>query len=240
MSAFLTTVATGEAAGGQLLPPVDAQQEVWAAGVTYLRSRDARQAESKAGDVYQRVYDAERPEVFFKASGWRVQGARHARPRARRQPLERARAGAGHRHQRWRRDRRLHAPATTCHRATSRARIRSTCRRPRSMIAPAPSVPASSWREPSCLRDLPIEVTIVREGAVAFQGQRQHGADEAQGGGSGRLPAPRRCSSPTASSSMTGTCVVPPDSFSLRPGDRVLVNVGALALQNDSGLTEVD
>jgi 2-dehydro-3-deoxy-D-arabinonate dehydratase len=32
---------------------------------------------------------------------------------------------------------------------------------------------------------------------------------------------------------MTGTCVVPPDSFSLRPGDQVLVNVGALALQNE-------
>ncbi len=50
------------------LPPVD-EQEVWAAGVTYIRSREARQEESAdGGDVYARVYDADRPEIFFKAS----------------------------------------------------------------------------------------------------------------------------------------------------------------------------
>lgn len=56
------------------LPPVD-QQEVWAAGVTYERSRSARQEEAvDGGDVYARVYEAERPELFFKASGPRVIG----------------------------------------------------------------------------------------------------------------------------------------------------------------------
>lgn len=55
----------------RLLAPVDAQ-EVWAAGVTYLRSRDARLEESGGADVYQRVYDADRPELFFKCAGWRV------------------------------------------------------------------------------------------------------------------------------------------------------------------------
>ncbi len=50
------------------LPPVD-EQEVWAAGVTYLDSRRARQEEAAdGGDVYARVYTAERPEIFFKAS----------------------------------------------------------------------------------------------------------------------------------------------------------------------------
>ena len=50
------------------LPPLD-EQEVWAAGVTYLDSRKARQEESAdGGDVYARVYTAERPEIFFKAS----------------------------------------------------------------------------------------------------------------------------------------------------------------------------
>ncbi len=52
-------------------------QEVWAAGVTYFRSRDARMEESKSaggGDFYQRVYDAERPELFFKATPHRVVG----------------------------------------------------------------------------------------------------------------------------------------------------------------------
>lgn len=53
-------------------------QEVWAAGVTYLRSRDARMEESKnaGGDnFYDRVYDAARPEIFFKASPHRVVGS---------------------------------------------------------------------------------------------------------------------------------------------------------------------
>ena len=47
-------------------------QEVWAAGVTYLRSRSARVEESVQKNLYQRVYQAERPELFFKAAGWRV------------------------------------------------------------------------------------------------------------------------------------------------------------------------
>ncbi len=52
-------------------------QEVWAAGVTYYRSRSARMEESKSaggGDFYDRVYSAERPELFFKALGSRVVG----------------------------------------------------------------------------------------------------------------------------------------------------------------------
>ena len=60
------------------LPPVD-EQEVWAAGVTYIRSREARQEESAdGGDVYARVYDAERPEIFFKASAKNTVGHLHA------------------------------------------------------------------------------------------------------------------------------------------------------------------
>ncbi|MGI8959765.1 MAG: fumarylacetoacetate hydrolase family protein [Bryobacteraceae bacterium] len=52
-------------------------QEVWAAGVTYYRSRDARMQESKSsggGDFYDRVYAADRPELFFKATPHRVVG----------------------------------------------------------------------------------------------------------------------------------------------------------------------
>lgn len=54
------------------LPPVDGAMEVWAAGVTYKRSRDARIEESSTGDVYDRVYAAPRPELFHKATAWRV------------------------------------------------------------------------------------------------------------------------------------------------------------------------
>jgi 2-dehydro-3-deoxy-D-arabinonate dehydratase len=59
-----------------LLPSIGSQ-EVWAAGVTYLRSRDARMEEAKdagGGDFYQKVYEAERPELFFKALPHRVAG----------------------------------------------------------------------------------------------------------------------------------------------------------------------
>jgi 2-dehydro-3-deoxy-D-arabinonate dehydratase len=51
---------------------VDGRMEVWAAGVTYKRSRTARAEESTIADVYDRVYDAERPELFFKSVPWRV------------------------------------------------------------------------------------------------------------------------------------------------------------------------
>ncbi len=56
-----------------LRAPIDAQ-EVWAAGVTYLRSRDARMEESTQKDVYDQVYDADRPELFLKATPHRVSG----------------------------------------------------------------------------------------------------------------------------------------------------------------------
>ena len=59
-----------------ILPPIG-NQEVWAAGVTYLKSRDARMEESHksgAASLYDKVYDANRPELFFKAIASRVSG----------------------------------------------------------------------------------------------------------------------------------------------------------------------
>jgi 2-dehydro-3-deoxy-D-arabinonate dehydratase len=59
-----------------ILAPI-VSQEVWAAGVTYYRSRNARMEESKTvggGNFYDLVYAAERPELFFKATGRRVVG----------------------------------------------------------------------------------------------------------------------------------------------------------------------
>lgn len=58
----------------ELLPPID-QQEVWAAGVTYKRSKTARMEESaSAASCYDRVYASPRPEIFYKASPHRVSG----------------------------------------------------------------------------------------------------------------------------------------------------------------------
>jgi 2-dehydro-3-deoxy-D-arabinonate dehydratase len=61
---------------GEVLAPIEGQ-EVWAAGVTYYRSRGARMEESKdagGGDFYDRVYSAERPELFFKSTASRTVG----------------------------------------------------------------------------------------------------------------------------------------------------------------------
>jgi 2-dehydro-3-deoxy-D-arabinonate dehydratase len=72
----ISASAAKELTSKHLLPPIG-QQEVWAAGVTYLKSRDARMEESKdsgGADCYQRVYEAERPELFFKALPHRVVG----------------------------------------------------------------------------------------------------------------------------------------------------------------------
>jgi 2-dehydro-3-deoxy-D-arabinonate dehydratase len=63
--------------GSRLLAPIG-QQEVWAAGVTYYRSRGARMEESRdagGGSFYDRVYSAERPELFFKSTASRTVGS---------------------------------------------------------------------------------------------------------------------------------------------------------------------
>ncbi|PWJ55256.1 2-dehydro-3-deoxy-D-arabinonate dehydratase [Dyadobacter jejuensis] len=59
-----------------ILAPIGTQ-EVWASGVTYYKSRTARMEESEkagGGSFYDRVYDADRPELFFKSTAWRVVG----------------------------------------------------------------------------------------------------------------------------------------------------------------------
>ena len=67
----------GTAVAGNIIAPMGSQQELWACGVTYLRSKIGRQEESKAAggsDFYAKVYDANRPEVFFKSTHHRVVG----------------------------------------------------------------------------------------------------------------------------------------------------------------------
>ncbi|MCE7987713.1 MAG: fumarylacetoacetate hydrolase [Caldilinea sp. CFX5] len=77
MTTLLSSLA-GQPTHDQTLVPIEASQEVWGSGVTYLRSRDARKAESTVADVYQKVYEAERPEIFFKQLGWRTVGSGEA------------------------------------------------------------------------------------------------------------------------------------------------------------------
>jgi 2-dehydro-3-deoxy-D-arabinonate dehydratase len=78
---YLTSATTRDASNDPIDPssleaPIE-NQEVWASGVTYYRSRNARMEESKdagGGDFYDRVYSAERPELFFKAVAHKVAG----------------------------------------------------------------------------------------------------------------------------------------------------------------------
>lgn len=77
LSRSLTPVTEGKKLiEKELLAPIG-NQELWACGVTYLRSKIGRQEESKdagGGDFYARVYEAERPEVFFKSTAHRIVG----------------------------------------------------------------------------------------------------------------------------------------------------------------------
>lgn len=71
-----TSTSVAELDENTILAPI-VSQEIWASGVTYLRSKTARMEESKdagGGDFYDRVYDAERPEIFFKATAARTVG----------------------------------------------------------------------------------------------------------------------------------------------------------------------
>jgi len=81
LGAYLSSAADGAGQkappASSLLPPIE-HQEVWAAGVTYYRSRSARIEESESaggGDFYDRVYTAARPELFFKSTASRTVGA---------------------------------------------------------------------------------------------------------------------------------------------------------------------
>jgi 2-dehydro-3-deoxy-D-arabinonate dehydratase len=78
LSEFIQTITPSSELGqAEILAPIG-HQEVWAAGVTYFRSRGARMEEAKnagGGDFYDRVYSAERPELFFKSTASRTAGA---------------------------------------------------------------------------------------------------------------------------------------------------------------------
>ena len=73
-----------------LRPPIE-RQEVWAAGVTYLRSKTARMEESDfSATAYDRVYDADRPEIFFKALAEKVVATGEGGGHSARRKMERA------------------------------------------------------------------------------------------------------------------------------------------------------
>lgn len=208
---------------GELLAPLD-RQEIWASGVTYQRSREARFAESKSADVYARVYEADRPELFFKSDAWRVPAPG--------MPL-RIRSDSG-----WDVPEPELALVFNAHRElvgymvgndmSSRAieaenplylpqaKVFDDCLGLSEMIALARDVP-----DP---QQLIIAMTITRDRAVAFEGQvaisKMHRSFDDL-----REYLFRELSFPHGVVLLTGTGLVPPESFTLAPGDEVTISV---------------
>ena len=217
-----------------ILPPIESQ-EVWAAGVTYYRSRSARMEESKeagGGDFYDRVYHAERPELFFKATGPRVVGTNdkvHIRSDAKWSVPE---------------------PEMTLLIQPSGVIVGYTIGNDmssRDIEGENPLyLPQAKMYDRSCAlgpcvllspQPLPLETVIEIE---ILRGAQQQFSGSVQILELKRDPATlvgylfRDNSFPMGCYLMTGTGVVPPDSFTLHHGDRIRITIAAIGtLVND-------
>ena len=217
-----------------VLAPVESQS-VWAAGVTYYRSRSARMAEARdagGGDFYDRVYTAKRPELFFKS------GPEHV-------------AGPGQ-HVHIRRDAKWSVPEpelTVLLDALGRI-VGYTVGNDMSsrdiegenpLYLPQAKVYDRSCALGPCIlvgneplpMETPIGVEIVRHGSRVFSGSTNLAEL--------KRPIPelaeylfREISFPHGVFLMTGTGIVPPDEFSLAPGDRIRITIDPIGtLEND-------
>jgi len=209
----------------KLLAPI-ASQEVWAAGVTYFRSRDARMEEAKkagGGTFYDRVYTADRPELFFKATPHRV-----ATPGG----TVRIRSDA-----KWN----VPEPELTLVVNSKGKIVGYTVGNDMSsrdiegenpLYLPQAKVYSLSCGLGPCVlltntplpSDTAIELTITRKNTIAFQGsttlaQLKRTGDELVGW----LFRDNSC--PVGCFLLTGTGVVPPDSFTLDHGDRIDITI---------------
>jgi 2-dehydro-3-deoxy-D-arabinonate dehydratase len=212
----------------QPLAPIG-HQEVWASGVTYLRSRDARMEESKksGGDnFYDRVYDAERPELFFKSTAERVVG-----PGA----YVRVRADS---------DWNVPEPELTLFITSGGKIVGYTCGNDMSsrsiegenpLYLPQAKTYDGSAALGPCLYvpeapiapETQIRLEIIRDYQAVFTGsiainqmKRQHT----------ELVSFlfRECSFPNGCYLMTGTGIVPPDDFTLRSGDEISITIDGI------------
>lgn len=204
-------------------------QEVWAAGVTYLRSKVARMEEAKAaggGDFYDKVYDAERPELFFKATAARTVGNGdmvHIR-----------------RDSQWD----VPEPELTlfcCSEGTIEGYSIGNDMSSRSIEGENPLYLPQAKTYERCAglgpciyvpeQPLPkttiIEMEILRDGRQMYLdsvpiSQIKRGLTELTGF------LFRECNFPNGCFLMTGTCLVPDDSFTLAVGDEVRIRIGGI------------
>jgi 2-dehydro-3-deoxy-D-arabinonate dehydratase len=230
VASLLNSLPSGPEADGPLLAPVDAIQDVWAAGVTYMRSRVAREHESATADIYERVYDAERPEIFPKAIGWRACG-----------PEDLIRV---------RKDSHWDVPEpelvavinqdleivgyTAGNDVSSRAiEGENPLYLPQAKVFDGSCAlgPGIVLTESTAVNDVPITLDISRNGSSVFGGESGTGQMK-------RTPQElaqylgREMHFPYGALLMTGTGIVPDDDFTLQPGDVVTITVGDLTLTN--------
>ncbi|MEM7534094.1 MAG: fumarylacetoacetate hydrolase family protein [Chloroflexota bacterium] len=230
MAATIESLKTGVEAAGDLLPPIDAQQEVWACGVTYLKSREARKEESDSADVYEKVYDAERPETFFKSAGWRSSG--HGQT------------------VRIRKDSAWNVPEpeltlvinaqgeivgyTTGNDMSSRdIEGENPLYLPQAKVYDGSCAvgPGIQLAPAETMTDLPITLQIERAGAMMFDdststSQLKRTVQELVSCLYSEM------SFPYGALLMTGTCLVPPNEFTLQSGDLIRIGVGGLVMEN--------
>ena len=230
MLAAVVNSATDEPAHGEAEAPIDPQHEVWAAGVTYLRSRDARKAESTVADMYEKVYGAERPELFTKSMGWRVMG-----PSA---PI------------RIRRDSHWNVPEPELVLIINSAKeIVGYCagndvssrdiEGENPLYLPQAKIYNGScalghgiWIcEPDVIQDIPIQLEVRRAAHTIFTGEARTSSMKRT------LPElvdflTRELDFPQGVFLMTGTCLVPEGGFTLQPEDLVRIQVGMLKIEN--------
>ena len=220
-----------EPARGRLLAPIDDSQEVWAAGVTYLRSREARMAESETADVYDRVYAAERVEVFFKSSGWRVVGPGgriRVRPDSTWDVPEPELALL------------LNRGGDIVGYAAGNDVSSRSIEGENPLYLPQAKVyngscalgPGIVVAHPDEMRDLAVGLVIERDGARVFEGETRTSQLKRSLEEIGRWVF-ADLDFPEGAFLMTGTGIVPPDDFTLKPGDGVRISVGELVLEND-------
>ena len=227
---LLENLSLGESAAGAEVAPIDPNQEVWAAGVTYLRSRDARRVESTVADMYDRVYEAARPELFFKSLGWRVVGNKLS---------IRIRADSH-----WNVPEPELVLVINCHREivgycagndVSSRDIEGE----NPLYLPQAKVYDGSCAlghgillcEPKEIQDIPIQLKIERAKETVFEGKTTTTTMKRTLSELGEYLT-RELDFPNGVFLMTGTCLVPGDNFTLQPDDIVSIQVGKLRIEN--------
>jgi len=207
----------------EMLAPIGSQ-EVWGAGVTYYRSRTARMAESpQGGSFYDRVYDADRPELFFKTTAHRVVG--HKQKVAIRSDAQ------------WSVPEPELAVVVTPNAKIIGYTVANDMSS-RDIEGENPLyLPQAKTYDGSCALgpgilvaseepdpSTEIQMEILRQGATAYSGKTTLSARKRTSESLVSYLC-RHCTFPHGCFLMTGTGIIPEDSFTLQPGDEIRISI---------------